>query len=136
MLAQTSNSARQESEKFSILLIDDEPDILSIFKKSLEIAGHSTYGFMNPTAALAHFKENPTQYRVVVSDVRMPGMSGFELAREIRKLNPDIKIVLTSSFEISMKEFKTVMPSLKINGILEKPVTLDKLNDIINDVAE
>ena len=136
MLVQADSTPVSYEEKTAILIIDDEPDILAIFKKSLEIAGYSTYGFVNPTAALAHFKENPKGYRVVVSDVRMPGMSGFELAREIRKLDPDVKIVLTSSFEISMKEFKTVLPSLKINGILEKPITLEKLNDIIKHVAK
>jgi DNA-binding NtrC family response regulator len=122
--------------KAAILIVDDEPDVLTIFKKSLELAGHSTYGFVNPSAALDHFRQDPKAYQIIITDVRMPGMSGFQLAREIRRMNQDVKILLMSSFEISMPEFKKVLPSIKIDGIFDKPVGLDKLNAIVKSVLK
>jgi DNA-binding NtrC family response regulator len=122
--------------KASILIVDDEPDILTIFKKAVELAGYSTYGFVNPSAALEHFRQDPKAYQAVITDVRMPGMSGFDLAREIRRMNRDVKIILMSSFEISMPEFKKVLPSLEIDGIFDKPVGLDKLNAIIKSIVK
>lgn len=123
-------------EKTSILLIDDETDVLTIFKKSLEMSGYSTYGFVNPVAAVEHFRQNPKAYDIVITDVRMPGMTGFEVAREIKTMNPDVKIILTSSFEINMKEFKAVLPSIEIDGIIDKPMSLHKLGDIIKSVKK
>jgi DNA-binding NtrC family response regulator len=122
--------------KTAILIVDDEPDVLTIFKKSLELAGHSTYGFVNPSAALEHFRQDPKAYQIIITDVRMPGISGFQLAREVRKINQDVKILLMSSFEISMPEFKRVLPSIKIDGIFDKPVGLDKLNAIVKSVLK
>jgi DNA-binding NarL/FixJ family response regulator len=66
----------------------------------------------------------------------MPGMSGFELVRKIRRINPDVKIIMTSSFEMSMNEVKKVLPSLKIDGVVDKPVGLAELNDMVKNLLE
>src|SRR5581483_7563049 len=87
----------QAMNKGNVLIIDDEPDILTVLKKTLQIGGYSTYGFVSPIAALEHYRKNSTNYRVVISDVRMPAMSGFQLAREIRNLNPKVKIILMTA---------------------------------------
>lgn len=126
----------QQIKQTNILLVDDEADTLTVFKMSLEIAGYSTYGFVNPAAALDHFRQNPKAYQVVVSDIRMPAMNGFELSRQIRTLNPDIKIILMTSFEINSNELQTVMPSLQIDGLIKKPVTLQKFRTIIEKTAK
>lgn len=126
-----SKSRNEQGKKLSILIVDDEPDILKIFKKSIEMSGHSSYGFVNPSAALEHFRQNPKAYDVIISDIRMPKLSGFELVREIRNLNGNVRIVLMTSFGISMKEFRKVMPSLKIDALMEKPTCLAKLREII-----
>ena len=117
--------------KGNILIIDDEPDILTVLKKTLQTGGYSTYGFVSPVAALEHFRKNPMNYHVVISDVRMPAMSGFQLAREIRNLNPKVKIILMTAFEINMSEFKKVLPSMAVDGFLNKPITSRHLNNII-----
>lgn len=131
MQVQSKSRNEQGKKLLSILIVDDEPDILKIFKKSIEMSGHSSYGFVNPSAALEHFRQNPKAYDVIISDIRMPKLSGFELAREIRNLNGNVRIVLMTSFEISMKEFQKVMPSLKIDALVEKPTSLAKLREII-----
>jgi len=120
----------------SILLIDDEADILTLFKKFLEVSGYSTYGFVSPTAAVEHFKQNPKSYHIIITDVRMPGMSGFEVIRQVKKINPDVKIVMTSSFEINIDEMKSVLPSVKVDGLIEKPIKLEKLNKIVTNLLQ
>jgi CheY-like chemotaxis protein len=126
----------EQLKETNILLVDDEPDILQVFKKSRELAGYSTYGFVNPSAALEHFRQNAKAYQIVVTDVRMPGMNGFQLSRQIRSLNPDIKIILMTSFEITSDELQKVMPSLRIDGLIKKPVSLRKFRSLIETATK
>jgi DNA-binding NtrC family response regulator len=135
MQVQSSPAPAAQQKNAAILLIDDDEDILSIFKNSLKAAGYSTYGFINPIAAFEHFKQDPKAYQIIITDVRMPGMSGFELVKEIRRINPDVKIIMTSSFEMSMNEVERVLPSLKIDVFVDKPVRLAKLNDIVKNLV-
>jgi CheY-like chemotaxis protein len=103
--APSTTQPKKIFEKTAILIVDDEPDILSVLKKSLEDDGYEVYGFTHPVAALEHLKDNPEYYSVLISDIRMPGMSGFELARTVRSLNSKIKIILMTAFEVNMSEF-------------------------------
>jgi DNA-binding NtrC family response regulator len=109
--------------KKSIMIVDDEPDICTILKNSLDGNGFAVSTFTNPALALEHFKLEPERYDAVISDVRMPQMSGFELAREIRSLNPKTKIVVMTAFEINKSEFEKVLPSSSIDEFLTKPVS-------------
>jgi DNA-binding NtrC family response regulator len=109
----------------SILVVDDELDIVTIFRQALSRYGYSVFGFTDPILALEHFKLNAQDYALVISDVRMPQMNGFELAANIKAIKPDAKIVLMSAFEVNDLEFSTsiVMP----NDFLRKPVDIRTL---------
>jgi CheY-like chemotaxis protein len=61
----------------------------------------------------------------------MPQMSGFELAREVNRLNPDVKIVLMTAFEISKEEFSKVMPSTRVDDFVRKPAPIKLLITVI-----
>ena len=61
----------------------------------------------------------------------MPGISGFELARKVKALNPDVKVILTSAFEINMSEFEKMLPNTPIDGFLDKPVQLNKISELV-----
>src|SRR3712207_7565047 len=74
---------------FSVLLIDDDVDILTIFKSSLAQAGMHTYAFTNPMLAVGHFRRNANSYDIVVTDIRMPQMNGFQVARAVKQIRPD-----------------------------------------------
>lgn len=84
-------------------------------------------------AASAHFQthsrlssisENPNIYDLVISDARMPRMTGFELARRIKDVKPDVKVIIMTASEINRLEFENVLPSTKIDGFVTKPATL------------
>ncbi|MEM3094041.1 MAG: response regulator [Nitrososphaera sp.] len=109
----------------SILVVDDELDIVTIFRQALSRYGYSVFGFTDPTLALEHFRLNAQDYALVISDVRMPQMSGFELAANIKAIKPDARIVLMSAFEVSDLEFST--SAVKTSDFLRKPVDIRTL---------
>lgn len=113
------------SSAHSILVVDDELDIVLIFKRALSRQGYTVFGFTDPLLALEHFKLNSSDYGLVITDVRMPRMSGFELAANIKVIKPDAKVVFMSAFEVSDLEFS--MPGVKINDFLRKPVNVKTL---------
>lgn len=113
-----------------IILVDDETDILAIMKKSLSI--HQVMAFSDPRAALDALKNNPTEYCILVTDLRMPGLTGFELAREAKKLNPNILVVVTTAFEINLSEFNSIFPSTRIDSTLKKPFRIFELQSMIS----
>ncbi len=109
----------------SILVVDDELDIVLIFKQALSRQGYTVFGFTDPLLALEHFKVNSADYGLVITDVRMPRMSGFELAANIKVIKPDAKVVFMSAFEVRDLEFS--MPGVRINDFLRKPVDIKTL---------
>ena len=88
-------------------------------------------GFTNSSHALEHFRGRPNDYCIVVSDIRMPSPTGFELAKEIHKINPDVKIILMSSFEIHKSEFAKVLPSIRVEDFIQKPFSIAELKNTV-----
>jgi CheY-like chemotaxis protein len=82
----------------TILLVDDEEALVRIGEEMLATLGYEPVGFASSTAALETFRAEPRRFDAVLSDEAMPDMTGSELAREIRKLHPDIPIVLMSGY--------------------------------------
>ncbi|HEY6756178.1 MAG TPA: response regulator [Nitrososphaera sp.] len=124
-MASKRGGYRLSSSAHSILVVDDELDIVLIFKQALSRRGYTVFGFTDPLLALEHFKVNSADYGLVITDVRMPRMSGFELAANVKAIKPDAKVVLMSAFEVSDLEFS--MPRVKINDFLRKPVDVKTL---------
>jgi DNA-binding NtrC family response regulator len=88
--------------------------------------------FTNPEEALQSFKSNAESYCLVVSpDIRMPALSWIQLARKVKEVNPNIKVVLMTSFEIRDSEFSTVFPSTSVDGFVQKPIGIRELTDKI-----
>jgi YesN/AraC family two-component response regulator len=122
------------------MVVDDERDILSIVKRGLESKNRFQVEiFIDAESALTSLKENSNDYYdLVLTDIRMPKINGFELYRRIKESNPSMKIVFITAFEINKEEFSKVIPSLDVVDFISKPVSMStlisKLNSILNHI--
>jgi CheY-like chemotaxis protein len=82
----------------TILLIDDEETLVRLGEEMMAELGYEPVGFASSAAALESLRDTPERFDVVLSDEAMPEMTGSELAREIRRIRPDIPIVLMSGY--------------------------------------
>jgi CheY-like chemotaxis protein len=98
---------------------------------SLQRQGITTYGFTDPLLALEYFKNNSNNINLILCDIRMPQMNGYELVRRIKALQPKVRVILMSAFEINDLEFSKVLPSVKIDGFISKPIMLKNLTNRI-----
>jgi response regulator RpfG family c-di-GMP phosphodiesterase len=106
------------------LIVSNETNTLSVLTRYLKAKGFQVYGFTNPLKAFEHFKKRPMDYCIVISDTRLCKMNGFVFARKIRQVSKDVLIILTSVVEIDISEFIKVLPSIEIDGIIPKPVSM------------
>jgi CheY-like chemotaxis protein len=120
-----------EQSKKSILVVDDEPDITTIIKIALQRSGWAVKEFTNPLLALKHFELNSIEYDIILSDIRMPDMNGFDLVRKVKAINPQVKILLMTAFEMQKSELEKVLPSVKVDGLIQKPVSMREMITII-----
>jgi DNA-binding NtrC family response regulator len=120
-----------------LLIVDDDPDIAHILKQGLLKNRFLVSAFTNPEEALQEFESNSKDYSLILSDIRMPALSGIQLARKVKEINPDIKVVLMTSFEIRDNEFSKVFPSMHVDGFVQKPISMNDLtNKILSIIGE
>ena len=111
--------------KGRLLVVDDEPDIVTVLTRGLSANGFQVDAFANPVDALANYQ--PQRYSAIILDVRMPNMSGFELARKIWKDDPEAQICFLTAYEVYEQEVKWVFPSLKSYCFIKKPLSVSDL---------
>ena len=124
------------TNQMMIQVVDDEFDILNIIKLYLRRVGLNVFGFTDPNLALEHFRINCKDYILVVSDIRMPGMNGFEFVRKVREISPAIKVLLMSAFEVNSTELSIGLGGAKIEGFIQKPISLRKLSSMVQKQLE
>jgi CheY-like chemotaxis protein len=86
-----------KEKKRKVLVVDDEPDNTSIFSMSLEDGGYEVDAFTDPLLALSKFK-SVKKYDLLILDIKMPDMNGFELYEEIRKIDNKVKTCFLTAF--------------------------------------
>lgn len=109
----------------SIILIDDEPDILLTFKPLLSVEGFDVKTFSRSEEALEYLVSHPLEHRVVITDIRMPGINGLELYQKIRVVHKDMKVIFLSALD-AVNELLSIFPEVKERDIIRKPVEGDK----------
>ena len=120
-----------------LLIVDDDPDIVQVLKMGLLKNGFSVEAFTNPEEALQSFKSNAESYCLVLSDIRMPMLSGIQLSKKVKEVNPDVKVVLMTAFEIRGSEFSKVFPSTQVDGFVQKPIGIkDLTNKILSIIGD
>ena len=121
-----------------ILLVDDEPDVTYTIKNILEDNEYNVDSFNDPILALNYYKVN--FYALVILDIKMPKMDGFELYTKIREQDPKVKICFLTASEIYYEEFRKTWSEIgRIIGedsFIQKPIKnedlMKKLTDIMN----
>ena len=114
-----------------ILAVDDEPDIVRFIEQALSRQGLKVSTFTDPSMALKHLNTNNKDCGLILSDIRMPGMNGYELIRKAKEIDKQVKVALMTAFEIQDKEFHNLLPDMKVDGFLQKPFQTQQLNDVI-----
>ena len=124
--ANTIRKYQHQHQRYNIILVDDDSDIVHALKLGLEANGIQVDGYSSPKEALQAFR--PNVYDLSILDIRMPGLNGFQLYRETKKLDPTPTACFLSAFEIHPSEFEKVFPSLnEIKTIIKKPVSIHQL---------
>jgi DNA-binding response OmpR family regulator len=117
-----------------LLAVDDEKDIAIVLKKGLENYGFKVDVYFDPIQALIHYK--PSLYDLLLLDIKMPGLDGYELFKRIRKIDRKVKVCFLSAAEDSqIKEYKKQMISDR-KYFVKKPVAIKDLVDLINSILE
>jgi DNA-binding NtrC family response regulator len=129
----SKNPADNNNDKplAKLLVVDDDSDIVQVLKVGLLKNRFLVDAFTNPDEALQSFKSDAESYCLLLSDIRMPGLSGIQLARKVKEINPAIKTVLMTAFEIRDSEFSKVFPSTQVDGFVQKPIGIRDLTDKI-----
>jgi CheY-like chemotaxis protein len=124
-----TSGGRHQNSPPRIMIVDDEKDILSILESGLQASGRfAVETFTDGEAALQAFAGHaPDYYDLVLTDIRMPKMNGFELYRKIKEKNASIPIAFITAFEINEEEFSKVMPSIKVRDFIKKPIRIPDL---------
>ena len=119
------------NKKKKILFVDNEPDMTSLFKSVLESGGFSVDIFNDSANALNNFK--PHFYDLVIIDVVMPKMDGFELLKELKKLDPDVNACFLTASEKYYENFRNgEYRTLDKKLFLRKPISIKSLLGEIN----
>jgi len=114
-----------------ILIVDDNEDVTTAFKTGLEYNNINTkrkikvYTCNNPMIALSEFK--PNFYDLLLVDIEMPDVNGFELSEKILAIDINVKVCYMSSAEINRETLREIYPSIGLGCFMRKPVTIDYL---------
>lgn len=114
----------------TILLVDDEEDLLDSANKLLTGIGYSVYAFSDPTEALEGFKNQPEKFDILLSDESMPKLTGVQLVKEVRSLRPELPAVICTGYSEVLNQ--TDIEEFKLSGVIRKPFTLEEISRVIS----
>ena len=112
-----------------ILLVDDEPQVLSVARRTLESLGYEVSAHGSAQSALAAFEADQKRWQVVITDFAMPGMNGVELARHIRARRPEIAILLCTGFGGAVDAIAA--KAIGIARVINKPFHRQELSEAV-----
>jgi two-component system response regulator YesN len=121
-------------ERHSILLVDDEKDIVNSVKRWLQYDGFNVYEFTNPIQALEYFQNNYDKIDLVLSDITMRKLNGYELVKKVKAIGPETKVVFMTALETNLLELSKILPSIKIDGFMLKPGRIENLVNTIKSI--
>ncbi|MFZ0697906.1 MAG: response regulator [Nitrososphaeraceae archaeon] len=131
----TSWKMGDEKRRIRILAVDDEPDLTMLCRMSLEHYGFEVDTFNDPQEALSKFK--PGSYDLVILDIKMPKMDGFELYHKIKKKDINANICFLTASELYYEEFrKKEYYALDKSMFIRKPIDNEELVKEVNKMIK
>lgn len=115
-----------------ILYLDDEEAMVVLVQRMLNRLGYRTSGYMSAQEALNAVRAAPEAFDIVVSDLNMPGLSGLDVARELRRIRPDLPVVITSGY--ITEEVREEALQEGVRQVVYKPNTVDELCQAIHQI--
>ena len=129
-------STTQDDDKKDkrILLVDDEQDVTYTVKIVLENNGFLVDSYNDPTLALSNFKLG--FYDLLLLDIRMPKINGFDLYQKIREIDSNVKICFLTASELFYEEYRRldVYPSVNKERFIQKPIRTEELIHLLNEI--
>jgi DNA-binding response OmpR family regulator len=108
-----------------VLIVDDDPDMTSIFSLGLQDEGYEVYTFNDPLEVLSQFR--PNFYDLMLIDISMPKMNGIDLSRGLLELDSNVKICFITAGEANIEVLRELYPTRNIGCFIKKPVTIERL---------
>lgn len=119
---ESSNKLHESStQNPSIMIVDDEPDVLLTYESFLSNAGFNVSTFEEPYKALAEYTSNPRLYDLIILDIRMENLNGLQLYQCMKAINPASKLIFASALDAA-KELTSILPDVQSQDIIKKPV--------------
>ncbi|HZB64850.1 MAG TPA: response regulator [Nitrososphaeraceae archaeon] len=111
------------NDRSTIVVVDDESDLVFMFKVTLEMNGYNVIGFTNPVEALEYLKKNHDKCALLITDYRMPEINGCELGTKIKEIDEKIKVIIITAYEniIENTDFE----------LIKKPISTTKLLEVV-----
>ncbi len=106
---------------------------MQLYRDALAGAGHEVDGFTDSVDAYSRFQANPDLYDAVISDVRMQGTSGVQLAKKLKEINKDVKIFLMSAFEFN-EDHHSDLNETELKEFLQKPFHMQQLVAMLKSI--
>ncbi len=117
-----------------VLVAEDEPALGRVFSRLLGRLGYTCRVFDRPVDALEAFRLTPGAFDVVITDLTMPGMTGDVLTAEIRKVRPDVPVVLITGYSLLLGDARA--RELGVSAVLNKPVSVAELSQVLRTVLQ
>jgi DNA-binding response OmpR family regulator len=115
-------------------VVDDEPDVIFTLKIVLEENGFKVDSFTDPLLALQNFKEQDGMYDIIILDIKMPKMNGFELYRQIKKIDDKVKVCFLTASEMYYDAYEDIFNTLDVKCFIQKPIENKELIDRLNKI--
>jgi DNA-binding NtrC family response regulator len=103
----------------SIVIVDDEQDLVNLFREALEMQGYKVCSFTNPILAYSVIKQNPSKYSLLIADYKMPGMDGLSLVSKILELNNKINVILISAYDDIKSSYEFLRKPIPISILIK-----------------
>ncbi|MDP8206816.1 MAG: PAS domain S-box protein [Candidatus Electryonea clarkiae] len=115
----------------TILIVDDEPAVLSLGKRALERAGYTILTAVDGEDGIEVFRKNADKVSLILLDLTMPKLNGDEAIIELKKIKPDVKVILSSGY--SEEAARERFADQGLAGFIHKPYKLMKLIEMVNE---